>query len=740
MLQYRKGRRGTRWTSSLLGDTMSWREYFTVEVPTLIEKMNPYHDELGRFTSGDGAASGKDRGESSRNQSGKPQSGAKPQASTKGGPRRSNLMNIKEEFSKLPQGTQFQVIRNAIESQKIQVGKDKSLNMSRLMYTVSQLTGQHPDKELAEGVTKTLARMNKAGLLNVKHEEVPLVDKNGTVVLRKLEDRVFTGDPKKDYEANVVTRTQLAVSLSSRGQAGAKSFDIQHTGEITRPAKYDIDPESAAGKFLLQRREEYADTRVAVMGRYFSSNKNAPEMTHSYDKEKVERLSAARTAAKENFDKVAAKYPKDSKEYKEARKDFNTADHKYTVGQSLHDTRGIRDVIHKDKEFYDATSSVNGIIGTMTGNQSMLMNSRLAPGYDKEYPHSATLAKVAGIKDGAFKPYFANTLTGAAGTLQPDDFKGLGTKGAASAKDVLKDASKALFTPGTYGSNVHGATYESKISGLTQLASGGAKNAAKLLEESGMKHDLAVKTASKMAENFKSSPLVQFNQSFRELVSEAPEGFVYKNPMSGFDMTFDKYSRNKLEEVVTDRGPRTRIAKDKDGNPIQLSKSIRLTTTEGKTVDARVPYVQQLRDSGKTGSGAAALFIQNWDAAIITELGREMKSAHTLHDAIGIKKGQATKLHEQVAKAYNKVAKADPIGDLGRQIAKHVQREFERQHPKPTPAQKRSIERKLQSIRNSVLKIRNSTRNPGQPAFTSHDQNNLANVNVKPDNAHFEKE
>ncbi len=697
---------------------MNWRDYFACAAAEELhlEKANPYHDSLGRFTTADGSSDGD--GKSS------------------GGPRRMNLMGVKAPFNKLPLGKQMQIVKTAIASNK---GKD-SIGMSRLMYNVSQLTGQHPDAELAKGVAKTLATLNQRGHLNVESKEVPLTDKDGKIVLRKLEDRVFTGDSKKDYEANIVKRSELSLNLTPAGKIGIKAEDIKQTGDITRPAKYDIDPNSPTGKFLEMRRKEYGDTTTAVMGRYFSAKPKAPEMTHGYTDKKVAELDAARNAAKSAMDSAAKKFGEDSKEYQAARKDFNIADHKAHVGQYLNANRAIREVVHADKEFFDATSSVNGIIGAMTGNQSMLANSRLHEGYNKEYPHSKTLEHF-NVKNAAFKPYFANTMTGAAGTLTVEDFKGLGTKGAATPKDVLKEAAKKLFTPGTYGSNIHGATFVSQATGKLSLASGGAKGAAKVLEESGMSPELAVKTASKMAENFKSSPLVNFNQSFRELITQAPEGFVYRNPMSGFDMTFDKYSRNKYEEQVTASGSTRRVlVKDKEGNAASLSRSVTLKSSEGKQITARLPYVNVERTSRQTGSGAAALFVQNWDAAIITQLGTSLKSPHTLHDAIAIKKGQEAALHKEVAKAYNQLAKLDPIGNLAKQMEDFVTKQAAKRNPNPTSKEKKALEAHIRRIRQSLLKVRNATRNQGQAPFTSHDQHNLGNVNVSDKNEHFEKE
>jgi hypothetical protein len=742
---------------------MDWRTYFTIEVvdshpdELLIEKANPYRDELGRFASAD---------------SGGP----------KNTPQRTNLMKIRKPLKDL-RGPELQtIVKNAIASNK---GRE-NISMSKLMYNVTQLTGYHPGSELAGAIAKTLHEMDKRGLIKVSSKEMPVTDKHGNFVMKKPKDDAdLTGHMNKDFMENVLKRQEVSVKLTS--MQGAKAYAIKHSGSITRPDKYDVPADTLAGKFLEQRRGEYKDTTTAVMGRYFSSYPGAPEMTHKYDDKKMEKIDKALGHAKTAWEaqqKANPDYTKlvkgtpEHRAYYTARNDFINAIHTKQVGEYLRANRISREAqFTSDKapkgkmDFYDGTSSVNGIIGAMTGNQSMLQNSRLHEGYknaDKsaqlqKYPHTETLNKIGAIglkgealakynkeplgDSGAFKPYFANTLSGARGTLTADDFKGIGSKGSLSPKEVIKEAAKKLFTPGTYGSNVHGSTYEVRSGpnqGQQGVASGGAKNAVKILVESGMSHKLATETVSKMADNFKSSPLVNFNKGFRDLISHAPEGFVYENPMSGFQMSFDKYSRNKYktEEVVRNGKLSTRQVLDKtsSGTAKSLSKSAEVTNSEtGEKLRLTIPYVSAERSGRQTNSGAAALFVQNWDSAIISHLGTELKTPHTLHDAIAIKPKQEKDLHREVAKAYNTVAKLDPLGNLAKQMIAQIKHNYARIKV-PSVKDRRAMERHVRAVQQSLLNLRNSTRNPGTPPYTSSDQHNLGSVNVKPENAHFEKE
>jgi hypothetical protein len=325
--------------------------------------------------------------------------------------------------------------------------------------------------------------------------------------------------------------------------------------------------------------------------------------------------------------------------------------------------------------------------------------------------------------------------------MKPKDFEGIGSAfnhDKERTAEALKKASKAIFTPGTYGSNIHAAVWGEHTADPGRLASGGADNAAKILQTSGMTKELANKAAAQMAENFRSSPLYQFNSAFKGIMKHAPEGFVYTNPLSGFHMNFDKF---KTTEAKISVNPKT----GKEYKSRQtLQNSIRMPVvdkTSGKPVEGvkqvAFPYARAERDSRGSASGAAALFIQNWDSAIMSKLGTDLKSPHTLHDAIAVPKGKEQKaaLAKAVANAYNRTAKIDPIGNLVNQIKdtlKHRERLSAPKGSKPSKAYLKKI-----AALDAALKHFRSLSQQKPSASTGH---NLAGINVPSDNAHFVEE
>jgi len=114
------------------------------------------------------------------------------------------------------------------------------------------------------------------------------------------------------------------------------------------------------------------------------------------------------------------------------------------------------------------------------------------------------------------------------------------------------------------------------------------------------------------------------------------------------------------------------------------------------------------------------LFIQNWDAAVIGQLMRDMKSPHTAHDAIGIKKAYQKDLNKSVVKAMNMVKNFNPIKDLANQIM--------RQHLKN--GMSRSEYRKMRARLNAKV------------AVMTQNTNKIPDFVVNPDtgNNHFQPE
>jgi hypothetical protein len=101
----------------------------------------------------------------------------------------------------------------------------------------------------------------------------------------------------------------------------------------------------------------------------------------------------------------------------------------------------------------------------------------------------------------------------------------------------------------------------------------------------------------------------------------------------------------------------------------------------------------------------AALFVQNWDSAVMSDLMISNNSKLTVHDAIGVSKGDKSKLkalQSSVAKAMTKAQNHNPLEDLAAQIIK--------QHKKnKTPQQKlndhqKALEKALKALRKSNMK------------------------------------
>lgn len=271
--------------------------------------------------------------------------------------------------------------------------------------------------------------------------------------------------------------------------------------------------------------------------------------------------------------------------------------------------------------FFDATSSVTAHVGAMTGDIRSLTDSKLLP--RTSLPAHHELAKELGVSEkGTSKPYFAS-LSGSnpANTLKASDFEGLDL----SHGEAIKTVAKAIWTPSSYGSPLGKAT----------------TRAMDELRAHGMKDDKLIKsTASKMVQNFKETAMYSFTNDFKSIIKEAPANFVYTNPMSGFKMSFNEYK----------------------GRTHTLSLG-------GKEVSVKLPTEISKDKNGNQKFGSASpLFIQNWDAAVIGQLMKDMKSPHTAHDAIGIRKAQQRDLNKSVVKAMNKVKDLNPLKDLTNQI------------------------------------------------------------------------
>jgi hypothetical protein len=332
------------------------------------------------------------------------------------------------------------------------------------------------------------------------------------------------------------------------------------------------------------------------------------------------------------------------------------------------------EVFHaKQIHFFDATSSVTAHIGVMTDDENSLRMSKLVKGKGKPAHHDLAVNVLGVDKSASAKPYFT-VLSGSKGSMTASDFEGL-------RKGEIKDIVKSIWTPGSYGSKAIMGGYDSM----------GVK-VAKKLEAGGMKPELAKSTAKKMLDNFNETSLAQFSPGFRGLIKEAPSNFVYENPMSGYRMSFNKHDT----ESITLRlgGGKQQGSLSTIDKPVQIKATI--TGKVNKT---------------KTGNGASALFVQNWDSAVMSDLMLENKSPHTVHDAIGIKFTKAeiaarkknplnpTSLHSSVVKSMQKAQKIRPLEDLASQILRQHERNG------TTPAELKLVKKRLEA---NLKKMRKS--------------------------------
>jgi hypothetical protein len=660
---------------------MDWRKYFTVAVDFEVEKANPYHDQKGRFAR---------RGQF--------------------GLKTVNLAGVTQPFSSLPQGERMRLVSSAIRS------LPNAASPSSLMFALGQITGQRADKELAQGLATTLRDLQARGKINVTLTEHDVMDQNGRALLKPDNQRTLKtdkyGNVSIDFEASKVKTKSYTISNVGDDKDITK-YNLQHTGEITRSARYDPIKGSPAETMVNMRAKEFNQgvSRTATMGRYFSTDPRAPENTHTVSLSDVTRTQALAKASKRSLD--SALISGDKAAISNATQEYKNAAHAAAVKQAIFTSNKIsREAQYGNKQFYDATSSVNGIIGTMVGNKSMLQNSRLQSFGKESFPYTGALKKTGVDPKDAHKPYYANTFMNAktGKGLTDADFKGFGSSlgnDKVAMKASIKEAAKSLFTPGTYGSNINAAEYVLKTgpnAGKKMLVSGGAANAAKILRNAGMSWDDAHNTAQKMAANFQSSPIQAFNGSFRKLISTAPEGFVYTNPMSGYRMTFDKHKATETKIGANGK---------KFQSPLHVSASLKVNDV---TRDVSIPYALPFRNTSKTGSGAAALFIQNWDSAVISSVGIQMKTANTLHDAIAIPKGASAKknLQASVAGAYNRVAKLRPVDDLARQIKVFTLQQYKANHPKMSQKERKNLLKKIRAINAAQKNFKNVMYLPNQ--------------------------
>lgn len=479
-----------------------------------------------------------------------------------------------------------QIVIGAINGSK---GEGSSL--SSVYAAVSHATGIPQGKSLAIAVNAHLSNMDRNGQIKVTRESTTMRHSKDSGL--KAGKAKWERNADGDWQVAEMETFRISVPDKKLAATGSKIVSPHTLGP--RAARFDPAKDGLADKALEFRRKEYADTRLAPQGRFHSSRPDAPEMMFGDTRKELHeknKISTKESQGKPGTD-IAGKY----------------------IRKEVFEPKSI--------DFYDATSSVTAHIGVMTGDEKSLQMSKLVPSKGQAAHHDVAM-KLGVSKDKTSSPYYS-VLSGSKGSLTPADFQGL-------KEGHIKDVSKSIWTPGSYGSKAVMGGYDSM----------GVK-VMKGLVDGGMKPALAKQTAQKMLDNFKETSLAQFAGGFKKLVNEAPENFVYENPMSGYRMSFNKHDTEKVRIRLT--GP--------DGKPVQLR--------------ADVPTTFNKR---KTGSGAAALFVQNWDSAVMSDLMLANKSPYTVHDAIGVSrnKKKLEDLQASVAMSMTKAQKAKPLEDLAKQI------------------------------------------------------------------------
>jgi hypothetical protein len=213
-------------------------------------------------------------------------------------------------------------------------------------------------------------------------------------------------------------------------------------------------------------------------------------------------------------------------------------------------------------------------------------------------------------------------------------------------------------------------------------------------------YDKAVKIANQMRDNLEAHPSTQFTSNIRDMVKQvAGSDFVFVNPVDGYRLSLDKHNTKTVQKTIGGQRLRVEVPEAK------LNK--KTGEKESTSVNVR-----------KTVSGASAILIQSIDKTALSTLMTELKSPYTIHDSIGLPRTGKTapketpaKIQQAVTKAYAKIQKADFVGELEKQMTKHIQHLVSRNkmHTKEASARITKIKqateklRKLQNIKTYSL-------------------------------------
>jgi hypothetical protein len=513
--------------------------------------------------------------------------GVQPTAAGGGG---SGGAGGRSDFNSLPGAKQEYLVKQALIGAMRRGG---SVNATALAASLSQMTGTLQGKELATNVTNTIKRLQQRGEVTITLTTQRISSEGGHWVYKD----VATGKTV----INPMTGKPARGSTIS-GPKEVATRDV-HSISITDKGKKGLTRAEQQGVTLNQSlsvsrptkfdpvKGSLAEKALAIRQKTFPNSQLAPQgRVHSNDKDAPEMMTG---------DALEKKY--------------------------------------KNLSWYDATSSARANVGAMTGNQELLDAVKLSKN-NPQTPAMATAAKL-GLKE-PDKPYYA--------LLNPSNGKGveitkdmINIGNLANNPSGIKDVVKSVDTPRLYGARstgtVKGATKEIlKQAGLTKPT---PEERAK-----------ATTLAKNLVNNFKETPIAQFEEKFKLMAKEMPNNFVYTNPVSGFRMAFQKHAVETYRPEMTDSaGKKFRMTVQTPGNP----------------------SLAQSRNS------TMPLFVQSFDAAVKDYVTVSLNNPYTKHDAFAVPRSVGSrnglpksvdKLKATVADAYTKINRANPIGDLAKQM------------------------------------------------------------------------
>ena len=600
----------------------SWREYFAIKA----YDPDQARDESGRWTAvggGEGAAAERSSGE-------------------------------KRVGKELAPGVR---VLSASFSKKEAAGKDfKGVSIQNYTETYALTHGLSLSKETGDKAIDSLDALVKQGKVTIEKETIPIRDKNAPGGIR--EQVSFMVKPTKE-------------GLESMGKYG-KVDPPTHSISASRPAAFQSEEGGIASEALAFRRSEYADSRHGVQGRFFSSSKDAPELTfdveaqyqklYSQERSKLERNNTEKLSSTQIANRAAglahAKIERHL-EIANARQDiFGHEGGKGSKGQI---------------DFYDAVSSQNALIGVLTNNHDLMRETKLIEGDAKKAYYNAFNKSPKGAKE---IPYQAKD---AAKIVEELPF--LKGKDPEQIADAMKTFAKATFTAGGYGSGRGsaaamgaGGTVPATLMAMQKMGlqtkgewdpnavnprTGKVGMYKPMPKDKQEIYDRAVKIANQMRDNLDAHPSTKFTQGIRDAISTvAGTGFVFDNPVDGFKLPFDKHNVGNLRRTV-------------GGIEVKVQVPMGKKQADGTRKDSVSPI--------KTRSGSSAILVQSLDKTVLGMMMLELKSPHTIHDSIGVarqKNWDHTKTPETVKaavdRAMTKIQKADILGSLEKQITTHI--------------------------------------------------------------------